>query len=385
VTLWRQSFRTILEIECAQVQPMRGLRLALGIAIPLVAGIASGHPDIGAFGAGGALGVGFGAFLGVYRTKAAAMIAAALAVSLSLFVGSVAGHSAGSTTALVLLWTFGAGLLGVFGPPAYFVGLQAVLNLLIGSGLPLGEHTAEARALAALAGGLLQTLLAVAVWPLRRFVAERAALGDAYGTLARYARSTFEAGAPPPPLAASGIYAALADPHPFANHAEVSLFQRLLDEAEQIRVSLAAIAVPPAVADVLDEIGHAVRAGRAPAGREEAWRVLQSEGAVRSVLAGRLLSQLRAAWRIAQETPDQDSDMPVSFPRARRARAPGSAARALRAALTLRSSAFRHALRAALTVAAATALARAIGAPSGYWLPIAALLVLQPAFGDSRR
>jgi uncharacterized membrane protein YccC len=40
-------------------------------------------------------------------------------------------------------------------------------------------------------------------------------------------------------------------------------------------------------------------------------------------------------------------------------------------------------LRAAVTVAAATALARAIGAPSGYWLPIAALLVLQPAFGDT--
>ena len=137
-----RGLRTILEVERAQVQPLRGLRLALGVAIPLVAGIATGHANLGAFGAGGALGVGFGAFLGGYRTQASAMTAAAVAISMSLFAGSVAGPSAATTTALVMLWTFGAGLLGVFGPSAYFVGLQSVLNLLIGSGLPLGDHAA---------------------------------------------------------------------------------------------------------------------------------------------------------------------------------------------------------------------------------------------------
>ena len=384
---WRRGLRTAFELDRAQVQPLRGLRLALGLAVPLVAGIASGHADLGAMGAGGALGVGFGAFVGHYRTQAAAMIAAAIAISLSLFVGSAAGHSAAMTTALVMLWTFGAGLLGVFGPPAYFVGLQAVLNLLIGSGLPPGEHSAAALALAALAGGMLQTLLAVGVWPLRRFATERAALADAYGTLARYARGAFGKRAPPPPLAASGIYAVLADPHPFANHAEVSMFQRLLDQAEQIRVSLAAIhtaaALARAAAEVLEEIGQAVRAGRAPAGREEAWRVLRSEDVARPIPARRLLAQLRAAWRCATAAPDLDSAIPAGLPSAKGSSAARGAARPLLAALTLRSAALRHALRAALTVAAATALARALPGPSGYWLPIAVLLVLQPAFADT--
>jgi uncharacterized membrane protein YccC len=401
-----RGWRTILQVERVQVQPLRGLRLALGVAIPLVAGIATGHATLGAFGAGGALGVGFGAFLGVYRTQAATMSAAAVALSLSLLAGSLAGPSPAMTTALVLLWTFGAGLLGVFGASAYFVGLQSVLNLLIGSGLPLGEHDAVARALAALAGGMLQTLLAVGRWPWRRFVAERAALSDVYGELARFARSTIDAGVPPPPLANARIYAVLADPYPFANHAELSLYQRLLDEAQRIRVSLAAIGVPPepallpAAAELLDEIAQAVRAARAPAGEAASWSAVESaRSRVKSVPARRLIAQLKAAWRIATQAQEEEqdgdalptlvaekrSDASASGTRALRnaVHAFGRAADALRAAFTLRSAAFRHALRAAVTVALATALARASGQPSGYWLPIAAMLVLQPAFAET--
>jgi hypothetical protein len=40
---------------------------------------------------------------------------------------------------------------------------------------------------AVFAGGVLQMLLLVGVWPLGRFRAERAALGAAYGALSQYA------------------------------------------------------------------------------------------------------------------------------------------------------------------------------------------------------
>lgn len=404
---WRHSFRAMLEIDRAQVQPLRGLRLALGAAFPLVGGVATGYPEIGAFASGGALGVGFGGFLGVYRTQAATMIAAAASIGVSLFVGSVGGHSAAVTIALVVLWGFGAGLLGVFGPAAYFVGLQAVLHLLLGSGFPADVHDAAVRALAAFAGGILQTALAVGVWPWRRFATERAALANAYRTLSHYARGAGDAGIPPPSLAASGIYAVLADPHPFANHSDVSTFQRLLDEAEQIRVSLAAISARTMVADeatmvreavgsVLNEIAEAVYAGRAPAGEEQTWRVLQPDSALPSVRADpacmrgvrtmhvrRLLGQLRAAWRIATDASREHADArfdPAFIMGSLNFDAP---VRTLRAALTVRSSAFRHALRIAIAVALATALARAMSQPNGYWLPIAVLLVLQPGFGDT--
>jgi hypothetical protein len=410
IGLWRHSFRAMLEIDRAQMQPLRGLRLALGAALPLIGGIAVGHEEIGAFASAGALGVGFGGFLGVYRTQAATMIAAAASLSASLFVGSVGGHSAAIMTALVMLWGFCAGLLGMFGPAAYFVGLQAVLHLLLGSGFPAGAHDAAVRAAAAFTGGTLQTLLAVGVWPWRRFVTERTALAEVYRSLARYARGGSDAGIPPPSPVASGIYRVLADPHPFANHRDLAMFQRLLDEAEQIRVSLAAIAVPgtqaddaiavrPAAASVLDGIAAAVYAGRAPAGEEQAWRVLKWDtaqqraavaplGAIRipgvqDVAVRRLLGQLRAAWRIATDAPRESGSIQIDSAPMRRFLALGTAARTLRASLTMRSSAFRHALRIAIAVALATALSRATGQPNAYWLPITVLLVLQPAFGDT--
>jgi len=412
--IWRHGLRTMLRIERAQLQPLRGFRLALGAAIPLIGGAAIGHADIGAFASAGALGVGFGGFLGGYRTQAATMIAAATAIAVSMFVGSVAGHSTPITTALVLAWGFGAGLLGVFGAAAYFVGLQSVLHLLIGSGFPGDVGEAALRAIAAFAGGALQTLLIIGVWPLRRFARENSALADAYRSLARWLSGAPAAGTLPPSLAASGIYAALDDPYPFADHRDMSTLQRLLDEAEQIRVSLAALAVPQAPEDstmqpaanlreaaagVLNEIAQALQAGRAPAGQGPAWSVLESAATppaarsgeahapqgqtLRDVHLRRLLGQLRSAWRIATDGADQGLRGVRDATRKARLLDAREAMRTLRAALTVRSSAFRHALRVAIAVAVATALARATALPNGYWLPIAVLFVLQPGLGDT--
>jgi hypothetical protein len=410
----------MLRVDWAQMHPLFGLSLALGVAIPLVAGIAGGRPELGVFASAGALGVGFGAFLGVYRTKAATTIAAAVSIAVSLFVGSVAGHSAILTTTLVLIWGFGAGLLGAFGPAAYFVGLQAVLNLLVGSGFPASVPDAATRALVAFGGGVLQTLLVVGVWPLRHFVAERRALADAYRTLARYADGAWPAREPPPTLTGSRIHSALADPHPFADRGDLSTFQRLLDEGERIRVGLAALAapvdasrpddgaaiaeLPAASAALLDEIAAAVQAGRAPAAQEQAWQTLRSvEAAVRrpggtidarpdaparsagvlSAHVGALLGPLRAAWRIAGDASRRAGAFSVRLPPVVQFPALSATLRTLRASLTLRSSAFRHALRVAIVVAFAAALDQAMARPNGYWLPVAALLVLQPGFGDT--
>ena len=50
----------------------------------------------------------------------------------------------------------------------------------------------------------------------------------------------------------------------------------------------------------------------------------------------------------------------------------------LAANVSLRSTAFRHALRLAATMAVATAAWRVSGLPRGYWIPMTALLVLKP-------
>ena len=48
--------------------------------------------------------------------------------------------------------------------------------------------------------------------------------------------------------------------------------------------------------------------------------------------------------------------------------------------LTLESTAFRHAVRLAVTLAIATAWYRLAAFPRGYWLPMTALVVLKPEF-----
>src|SRR4029077_10600549 len=55
----------------------------------------------------------------------------------------------------------------------------------------------------------------------------------------------------------------------------------------------------------------------------------------------------------------------------------------LRANLTRRSTAFRHALRLAAAVAIATGIYRVADLPRGYWMPMTALLVLKPEFHDT--
>jgi uncharacterized membrane protein YccC len=51
--------------------------------------------------------------------------------------------------------------------------------------------------------------------------------------------------------------------------------------------------------------------------------------------------------------------------------------------LTLRSSAFRHAVRLAVTVTAAITVARALNLPHGYWAPLTVLWLPRPDFGST--
>ena len=55
----------------------------------------------------------------------------------------------------------------------------------------------------------------------------------------------------------------------------------------------------------------------------------------------------------------------------------------LRANLTLRSSAFRHAIRLAVTMVVAVTIAQTFELPRGYWIPLTVLFVLRPDFGST--
>src|SRR3954465_12329298 len=79
--------------DWSQFEGLAALRCTVGVAIPLAAGLLLRQPSISAFGAIGAVSVGFGSFPGAYCSPPAVMISASSAMAIALFTGSIAGHS----------------------------------------------------------------------------------------------------------------------------------------------------------------------------------------------------------------------------------------------------------------------------------------------------
>lgn len=396
-----------LVVDWSLFEGAAALRCTLGVAIVLFTGIAIGQPAIGVFGAIGAVSVGFGSFQGVYRSRAAVMLVAAAAMALSIFCGSLAGGRDATAIAAAGAWGFGGGLIVALGPSASFVGLQSIVAVLIAGGYPADLQDAAGRAALVFGGGLVQTLLVVMIWPLRRFHAERQSLAAAYRSLASYASAIPEgADAAPEPHTFAATPSPLADPQPFAKSRDVLIFQALLDEAERIRASLAGLAARQrrlsaeeqtalrtlstglerallAIAEGLED----AREPREPAGL---WTTVDVSAAQLSGAEAveALLGQLRAAWRTAGAfATGAPADTTISAPprvAPLRLRPPiRDAVNTLRANLSLDSTACRHALRLSATLIIATSLYRAFSLPRGYWLPLTAVLVLKPEFHDT--
>src|SRR5256886_15629286 len=100
----------------------------------------------------------------------------------------------------------------------------------------------RSRAVLVLGGGLFQAALVAGTWTFRPGDSERAALAASYRALGEYAARLAAATAEAPPPIAFPAMAALADPNPLLPTAARTMPLDLLEEAERIRASLAALA-----------------------------------------------------------------------------------------------------------------------------------------------
>jgi uncharacterized membrane protein YccC len=373
----------------------------------------------GSYAALGALPAGFVSFQGVSRTRVLAVVGAAVGMAVSTFVGAATEAAAGwLLVPVVFAWAYVVGLLASLGPIALTVSLQWPVALLIASAIPLPPAQAAVRAGLVLAGGLWQGVLVVSTWAINRGSAERAATADSFRALASYATDLAAGLAGPPPSAGLPGAQALADPNPLIQTWEHRLLLDLEEEAEQIRATLAALAI-----DWPDE-GQAADAQRGLL--EQAARVLneltgsltgrrrqrvshlavastllanaraasgQPEGWAGQALLGQLRAACATATQIDQAAPAAASNKPVSRPGKSGPR-PGPAlpARVLtrrNAALTVRASlgssseAGRHALRLAVVAAATEAMVRAAGLGHGYWAVLTVFIVLRPDYSST--
>ncbi|MDQ6760326.1 MAG: FUSC family protein [Acidobacteriota bacterium] len=425
-SLWQ----TIIRLEPGNTSIALGMRNALGVTLPLVAGLAFGFPAVGIVACTGALNVCFSDGDDAYSDRARRMLAASLLVAFSVFAGSVAGEDRILAGVVAILWAFGAAMLVALGPPAADLAVISLVTLVVFSAQPLDPARALSTSLVALAGGLLQTALALAFWPARRYQPERLALIELYRKLEHSAAEPATIAAPlgsAETTQAQQTLAALAHDHSAA--AERYLF--LLSQAERIRLSLLAIArmrvrllredathvggtlldqalqlcslllesiaasllastrPEPALAEAaalhLDQLRHLTERLTGTHVGSPAPLAAVSEMAkdVRFQMDA-LIGQLRAALDVVnQTTPEGLAD----FER-REARQPwtlrfaGSIA-TLRANLSLDSASFRHAVRLAVCIGISELLGGMLGWQRSYWMPMTIAIVLKPDFSST--
>lgn len=309
-------------------------------------------------------------------------------------------------------------MLVAIGTTAGDIGVISLVTLVVFAAQPLPPERALSAGLLAAAGGLLQTFLALALWPLRRYEPERRALGNLYLGLARAAAGRFKASEAPPASAQSTEARKSLATLGRDRTLQGERYRALLNEAERIRLSLLTLArlrsrirresedsthAPTldqyfeSFSTLLECIGSVLLSGAAGQAPPECLRLLHSspdlpepEAAspfLKAVLRdarfqiAALGGQLRSAFDlVTHSTPTGRADFEEREARKPwKLRVAGSLA-TLRANLTLESAACRHAVRLAVCVALGTALGRGLDVRRAYWIPMTIAIVLKPDF-----
>ena len=392
-----------LAFDAGGLAPAAAARAAIGVALPLVVGAATGHPADGAMAAAGALPVGVAATSATLPTAPVGLLlATTCGMAVSTFVGSLcAGHEVAVVVSLAI-WGYVAGLLVTLGRDATITGVQAVVALIVFGRYPGGIATAALHASAVLAGGLLQTALALLLRPPVRRRAERAVLADLYQRLAALATGTTYGGPSGEAISNAGTLLTRRAP-------DDTTLRDLLDEARRIRLELQALTGVADVTGVDDLTGAAARAlrdisrsvARAAAPPPERAELAAAVDALRrgaeepgragvrrrsaAARAAALLGQLRAANRLAGALAGQRR---LPLPRVG-GRAPslqltgalqGNLARLREVATDRHAPAHRHAIRLGVLLPLADVLALQLPWQRGYWVPLTALVVLKPDY-----
>jgi uncharacterized membrane protein YccC len=417
---WATFLQGVVHFDTTKMEPWIGLRNALGVCVPLAAGVALGMPLGGLALASGALNVSYSDGHEPYRERARRMLSSSAICAIAVMTGGLAGHRE-VAIALATAWAFGSGMAIALGTVSESLGVISLVVLVIYSAQSLTPERAVQAGALAFAGGVIQTFFSLALWPLRTDEPERRALANLYMALGRAATNTAQLMKGPPSAEAStNAQQALA--FRASDHSVQSeRLRSLLSQAERMRLRLFTLgrmlrrmrrqkfgfAPAEIIESFLESSAHAITAigeslvRKSPvptddsrlAAMRTATETLREnhETSESNFLASvvrdarlqmdALLGQLRAAAQLVGDVTPEGQAIFRDREKRRpwRMRFGGNLAR-LAANLTLRSAVFRHAVRLSITVAAAEILSRSLETPRAYWLPMTVVLVLKPEF-----
>lgn len=188
-TPWAAFSQSVRRFQSDKVSPWMGLRNALGVALPLVAGAAFGSMPAGLAMSSGALNVAFRDSHAPYAERARQLLSGSLVAGFTVFAATLCGKYDAPALVLTAIWAFSAGMLVAISQPAADLGVMSLVMLLVYAAVPQPPGRAVLAGLLALTGGLIQTALALAIWRLRPYAPERHALATLYLELSRSAVS----------------------------------------------------------------------------------------------------------------------------------------------------------------------------------------------------
>jgi len=378
------------------------LRNTAAVVLPLALGLAVGYPLVGLGVGAGALNTMFSDQPGPYRQRMRQLVLASLAAGLASLLGFLIGGQLLPLLVATAAFGFFGGLLVVFGTDTARVGMTSMILLVITASTPTSLSGALSGAGLIVSGGLLLTLFSLAGWPWQRYWPERHALATVFDGLTTLARQPVRDDGTAPALtnAMTTLQQTLLGRHRARGRA-MEAFGVLLELAERIRLELTAMAelqVAPIIhagvredaARVLAAIANALEQGESPALAARALQTLQaSESALLKgsstpgmaahihALSGQLAAAVRNADWAGSRGELRANAAETRLPKALRS---SSGWATLRASLSPRSAAFRHAVRTSVCFSIALLLSRQLQLPHGYWLPMTAAIVLRPDF-----
>ena len=234
----RTFWRILTTFDAAKLTPYQALRNSIGVALPLIAGYLLGMPRGGLAVASGALNVSYSDGGDPYPARARRMLASSLLCAVAVIAGSFSGGHAFSAVLTATLWAFVAGMSVAIGGSAPDLGVISLVTVLIYAAQPLTPRQSAYAGVLALGGGLLQTALSVALWPVRRYSPERRALGNFYLELANSPALPLLATAAP--MASVNSARAEEAMSGLSRDAAVESlrYRALFDQASRIRLSL---------------------------------------------------------------------------------------------------------------------------------------------------
>jgi len=352
------------------------------------------------------------------------MIATSVTIAFAAFVGGMSHQYRFGVGVVAAGAAFVVGMAAAFGETALNIGMVSLVMLTIFSGQQLTMESLLSASLLALLAGLIQTVLSVAFWPVRRYEPERRALVLLYLELGRTAAEPIKPGdAPPATVHMSQAQRALRS-LPQDGGDESLRCQSLLNQAERARLGIIRLLQMQAalerkrqlseegetlsqflraVGRALEAIGESLLSGTGANLLDdqiakvdeliEGMRLLPSGNAtspegvtMKDMLfqMDALAGQLRAAADLATGSASLHGvsfGLPSSLKSWRLS--PISIVATLQANLNFRSAIFRHAVRLTICLTIAGTIARATNWSRSYWIPMTVVILLRPDFAGT--